>query len=154
MKGLLEKLSVFKFGLAIIAFFGRRSYFNGLTNWLTNQMARLNLSMNQPAKANNAKELATTWQQLMPPDGKAFFKIKDADQETAFVEIHLHCPLRGSGDAHACHRLMNYDRQLMKQVGGQLIVLDSQSNSGKDYCQLAIRPEGTNVDDLIQAHLK
>ena len=110
--------------------------------------------MNHPAKANDAKELANTWQQLMPPDGKAFFKIKDTDQETAFVGIHVHCPLRGTGDAHACHRLMNYDRQLMKQVGGQLIVLDSQSNSGKDYCRLAIRTEGANVDDLTPAHLQ
>lgn len=88
----------------------------------------------------------------MPPDGQEFFKIGEYDEKTAFTEIHLHCPLRGTGNVEACHKLMNYDRQLMDQVGGQLIVLESQSNSGKHYCQLAIRKKGDGISDLKAAY--
>lgn len=90
----------------------------------------------------------------MPPDGQKHFKISEIKDDTAYTEIHLHCPLRGSGNAHACYKLMNYDRKLMEAVGGQLVVLESQSNSGEKYCKLAIRKRGESVDDLQQAHLK
>lgn len=75
----------------------------------------------------------------MPPDDKDFFKISSTDKETAFAEFHLHCPLPKTGNVQACYHLMNYDRTLMNKVGGNLIVLQSQSNSGKPYCKLAIR---------------
>ena len=38
---------------------------------------------------------------------------------------------------------MNYDRTLMEKVGGQLIVLETQANSGKD--QQLIRKAGEDV---------
>ena len=88
----------------------------------------------------------------MPPDGQEYFKVTGFDEQTAYTEIHLPCPLRGSGNPHACYRLMNYDRQLMKKVGGELVVLESQSNSGKPYCKLAIRKQGADLSDLKQAH--
>ena len=78
----------------------------------------------------------------MPPDGKKYFQVKDTKDNAIHTEIHLHCPLRGSGDVNACYKLMNYDRKLMESVGGQLIVLESQANSGKKYCKLAIRKQG------------
>lgn len=37
--------------------------------------------------------------------------------ETAYGEITIHCPLRGTGDVHACHRLMAYDRALVEAAG-------------------------------------
>ena len=97
---------------------------------------------------------AEAWQQLMPPDGQEYFKIAEVSADTAYTEIHLHCPLRGSGDVQACYKLMNYDRKLMEKVGGQLIVLESQSNSGESFCKLAIRKKGADVSDLIPAHKK
>ncbi len=151
MKKYLEKLIVFKFGLSIFSFFALRK-FNGVVRFFTDSSAWLNLMLNQPTQANNARELAETWVDLMPPDGRDLFKISSIDEDTAYVEIHLHCPLRGTGDVEACHHLMNYDRKLMENVGGNLIVLASQSNSGKPYCQLAIRKKGLAIDDLIPAH--
>lgn len=151
MKKLLEKFAVFAFILKIYAFLGQRSYFDGLTQWLTSMAAHLNISLNQPKNADTPAELAQTWQDLMPPDARHLFPIKATDDTTAFVEIHLHCPLRGTGNNHACHKLMNYDRQLMDKVGGQLIVLESQSNSGNTYCKLAIRKAGEDVTDLTPA---
>ncbi len=151
MKKYLEKLIVFKFGLSIFAPLALKKY-DGLVQRLTNFSAWLNLKLNQPQAATSTKELAETWVDLMPPDGRNLFKISSIEEDTAYVEIHLECPLRGTGDVNACYKLMNYDRALMEKVGGNLVVLESQSNSGKAYCKLAIRKKGLSTDDLIPAH--
>ena len=124
------------------------------SEWLAGVLARVNIMLNKPKAASNTRELAERWKELMPPDGQDHFKISEITEDTAYVEIHLHCPLRGTGDVQGCYHLMNYDRSLMKKVGGELVVLDSQSNSGKSYCRLAIRPEGQILTDLIPAHKK
>ena len=154
MKKLLEKLSVFQFFLKGFAFFAQRPFFSKLTQGLTSSSARLNLLLNKPQPSTEVAQLAQTWQELMPPDGQELFPITEVTEDTAYSEIHLHCPLRGTGNAQACYKLMNYDRQLMNKIGGQLIVLESQSNSGKPYCRRAIRPKGQDTTDLIPAHQK
>ncbi|MEM6348602.1 MAG: hypothetical protein AAF927_32260 [Bacteroidota bacterium] len=154
MKKLLEKLVVFEVTLKGLAFFSRRKVFDGLTYWLTQQSARLNIALNQPKASEEVAALAEAWQKMMPPDGQEFFKLAGADEDTAYTEIHLHCPLRGTGDVKACYKLMNYDRNLMRAIGGELIVLESQSNSGKKFCRLAIRRSGRDNSDLIPAHEK
>ena len=88
----------------------------------------------------------------MPPDGQEQFRVSEITDKTAYVEIHLHCPLRGTGKVDACYQFMNYDRKLMEKVGGSLTVLESQSNSGMDFCRLAIRKLGEEMGDLIPAH--
>ncbi len=154
MKKWLEKQAVFNFTLRILAFLAKRKRFDRLTQRATTQSAQLNILLNKPKPAGDVAALAKTWMELMPPDGQENFQIEEVTADTVYTQIHLHCPLRGSGDAQACHKLMNYDRKLMEQVGGQLIVLESQSNSGKPYCRLAIRKAGVAVDDLIPAHKK
>ena len=108
--------------------------------------------MQDKAVASEVSELAESWKEMMPPDGQEYFKISAVTEDTAYTEIHLHCPLRATGNVKACYKLMNYDHSLMKAIGGQLIVLESQSNSGKGYCRLAIRKADQPVDDLIPAH--
>ena len=152
MKKILEKLFVFEASLKVLAFFAQRKHFAKLTLWATQSSAQLNLLLNKPTPTEKIEELGTAWQNMMPPDGKAFFKITEITADTAFAEIHLHCPLRGTGNVEACHKLMNYDRSLMKAVGGELIVLESQSNSGKNFCRLAIRKKGANTSDLVPAY--
>lgn len=115
--------------------------------------AELNIRLNKPERAHELTDLAQTWKSLMPFDGQDNFKIKEVTADTAFAEIHLHCPLRGTGNVDACHKLMNYDRTLMKAVGGELVVLETQSNSGKNYCSLAIRRTGDNMSDLLKTRL-
>ncbi len=153
MKKLLEKLVVFTAILKVIAFFGRRRRFNGITRFLTSISAKLNIVLNKPTVGDNVSELAKSWQEMMPPDGREYFPIQEIKGNTAYTEIHLHCPLRGTGEVQACFKLMNYDRQLMDAIGGQLIVLESQSNSGKNFCRLAIRKKGESVEDFIPTHL-
>ncbi len=74
--------------------------------------------------------------------------------ETAYGEISVHCPLRGTGDVHACHRLMAYDRGLVEAAGGQFVVLESQAQPGRTTCRIAIRRAGETVSDLVPAHAK
>ncbi|WP_273565881.1 hypothetical protein [Maribacter halichondriae] len=150
----MESQTAFNISLSILAFFSKRNLFNGLTQWATNQLARLTIFLNKPNIANNVEELATIWQELMPEDGREYFKIGEIKKNTAYTEIHLQCPLRGTGNVEACNKLMNYDRKLMNAAGGTLIVLESQSNSGKNYCRLAIRKEGLDTSDLIPANKK
>lgn len=152
MKKLLERQLVFNIVLRVLAFFAQRSYLDSLTRWATRQAASLNVYLNKPQPSDQLAPLAEAWQSMMPPDGQEFFKLEKITADTAYAQIHLHCPLRGTGDVNACHKLMNYDRELMRTVGAQLVVLESQSNSGKPFCRLAIRPLGQDASDLIPAH--
>lgn len=152
MRKYLSSQKTFNRILKILAFFSQRKMFDQFTLWLTKKNANLNVRLNKPKATDNVTELAETWKKMMPSDGAEFFKIKEVVEDTAYTEIHLHCPLRGTGNVEACYKLMNYDRTLMKAIGGELIVLESQSNSGKNYCSLAIRRMGENIDDLVQAH--
>ncbi|WP_210423613.1 hypothetical protein [Croceivirga thetidis] len=140
--------------LKLFSIFAKRSYFDNLTEWVTRKTARLNILLNKPVTGTNVKDLANSWIDLMPPDGSSNFKVDMITNDTAYTEIHLHCPLRGTGNVEACYKLMNYDRQLMSAIGGDLVVLESQSNSGKGFCRLAIRKKGSGTDDLIPAHIK
>ncbi|MEM6892375.1 MAG: hypothetical protein AAF554_01715 [Bacteroidota bacterium] len=154
MKKWLEKQIVFNGTLRVFAFFAKRKNFTKITYWATQKAAHLNLFLNKPKLAPNPESLAKSWQNMMPPDGQKFFKITEVTTDTAYTEIRLHCPLRGTGQVEACYKLMNYDRTLMKAIGGELIVLESQSNSGNNHCKLAIRRKGESIDDLIPAHHK
>ncbi|OJJ21503.1 hypothetical protein BKI52_13240 [marine bacterium AO1-C] len=156
MKKQLEKLSTFKFTLRIFAFFAKRKIFTRFTQFLTTKSAKLNIKLNNPQPATDAKALAKVWQQMMPPDAQDKFTIGkiDQDTDTARVKIGIKCPLRGTGNVEACYKLMNYDRTLMKAVGGELIVEKSQSNSGEGHCILAIRKLGADTSDITPAHLK
>ncbi|MCB1322267.1 MAG: hypothetical protein KDK34_18550, partial [Leptospiraceae bacterium] len=63
-------------------------------------------------------------------------------------EIHLHCPLRDSGDAGACWRLMEFDRALVARMHGQLVVIDSQATSGKSCCKVEVRMTAQSTANL------
>jgi len=101
--------------------------------------------------ADTAETLAQEWNRLMPAP-RAAFPILRTEGETAYVEIRAKCPLRGTGDAEACWRSMEFDRELMRKAGGRLVVMESQSVTGGPSCKLAIRPANASVDDLPVAH--
>lgn len=152
LKQLLEKQKVFNQSLGILARISRWPTLDLLTQGLTTFLARVNLFLNRPSASKSLKQLGESWLDLMPPDGQHFFKVEDPTENTIHTQIHLHCPLRGTGDVEACYKLMNYDRKLVEAVGGQLVVLESQANSGKSYCRLALRAKGADVSDLTPAH--
>ena len=135
----LNSLKTFERTLTLLAAISRHRAFGGLATPLTRALAWLNVRVNGHRPQESLAALGQTWKAMMPPNDQDLFRITEVTEEAAFAEIHLNCPLRGSGDGQACHALMNYDRSLMKAVGGQLEVLESQATSGKACCRLAIR---------------
>ena len=154
LKELLGKQIVFNSTLHFLSFLATWEISERTIPLLTEYLAEINLSINNPKISSNLVELANTWKELMPPDGQEYFQITEINGDTAYAEIHLHCPIRGTGKVDTCYEFMNYDRSLLKKVGGTLTVLESQSNSGKNFCKLAIRLNGIGTDDLIPAHKK
>jgi hypothetical protein len=150
----LEKQIVFDTTLNFLALLAEWNISENMILFFTEKLAEININLNNPKKTDSLSELARTWKNLMPADGQENFKITGIEGDTAYAEIHLHCPLRGTGKVETCYKFMNIDRSLMKEVGGSLTVLESQSNSGKPYCKLAIRKVGSTTDDLIPAHKK
>ncbi|MEL6179299.1 MAG: hypothetical protein AAFS10_10110 [Myxococcota bacterium] len=102
-------------------------------------------------QVSGPEALAQEWNRLMP-EPRSCFPVVDVEGETAFVEIRIHCPLRGSGDAEACWRSMEFDRALMEASGGKLVVMESQAVTGGTCCTLAIRGHDQTLDDLPVAH--
>lgn len=75
--------------------------------------------------------------------------IESIDDRTLITQIHTPCPLRGSSDVQACHRMMEFDRRILAHAGGQFVVLESQAVG---RCRVAMRMAGERIDDLRQAH--
>ena len=151
---LLNSLYVFEIVLKLLSIISKTEKLDFVTNKITRFLALLNVKINRHKEQDSIKSLAETWQNMMPNDGQHLFKIEKLTEDTAYVQIHLECPLRSKGNTLACYKLMNYDRSLMKSIGGKLVVLESQSNSGKNYCQLAIRKSNQDISDLTPAHKK
>lgn len=84
-----------------------------------------------------------------------FWKIEKIENDTAYCEIHFACSLEKTGDLQACHRLMEYDRALLKHIGGRLVVLESRADPHvKGCCKIAIRKHDDQRVDLVAAHRK
>ena len=79
-------------------------------------------------------------------------KITNMNEDTVYAESHVWCPLRGSGDVHACYKMMEFDRCMIETIGGQFVVLRSQAEPGVKICKIAIRKSGKSTKDLIHAH--
>jgi hypothetical protein len=98
-------------------------------------------------------DLGREWERLLGDRRYARVVRVDAETSTVHGEITGRCPLRGTGDVAACHRLMAYDRGLMDPLGGRFIVLASQAEPGRVACSVAIRPASLPHADLVPAHL-
>ncbi|MCR9143727.1 MAG: hypothetical protein NXI24_15880 [bacterium] len=103
-----------------------------------------------PGPDADIETIALEYQRMFPT--KRMYEIVDIKDDTAYFDIHVQCPLRGTGDAMACHRLMQYDRSMADRLGVNFRVLESQSVSGADTCRVAIRRHGLPVSDLPEPH--
>lgn len=104
------------------------------------------------AVGTSAEALGREWERLLGAGPYGRVTRVDEASQTAFGEIRGRCPLRGTGDVAACHRLMAYDRGLVAPLGARLVVLASQAQPGRTFCEIAIRPGGLPNDDLVPAH--
>ena len=102
--------------------------------------------------APTPEALGREWERLLGNRLYARITAIDEASATAYGEISGYCPLRGSGDVAACHRLMAYDRGLLATHGGRFVVLASQAERGRQTCQIAIRSQLLPAEDLIAAH--
>jgi hypothetical protein len=50
--------------------------------------------------------------------------------------------------------MMEYDREVMRRIGGELVVLESQASPGRTFCTVAMRRQGASMADFTPAHLK
>ncbi len=117
--------------------------------WFIEGSGRAVAALRNVKPSANPQTLGETWQLAFA--AKKQVPIVRIDMTTAFAEIHAPCPLRGTGDVSACHRMMGYDRAFMKKAGAQFIVLRSQAEPGVHICEVAIRAASLPSDDLISA---
>jgi hypothetical protein len=135
--------------LAVSAFFARRPAFDALTARLMRGMARLAIRARGIRAAHDPAGLGAQWQRAFPSAKQV--PIRRIEGDTVYAEIHTPCPLRGTGDVRACHRMMEFDREVLKHAGGQFVVLRSQAEAGRTHCEVAIRRAGVPVSDLVSA---
>ncbi len=148
-----SQLRQFSEGLARAAALARHPLGRFLIDPLMRLYARKAMRIRQMRKlAPNAEmgAIAEEYQRMFP--SKRMYAITQVTEDTAYFDIHVQCPLRGTGDAMACHRLMQYDRSMADKLGTNFRVLESQSVTGADHCRVAIRRHGLPVADLPEAH--
>ncbi|MDD3762972.1 MAG: hypothetical protein PHP86_06765 [Nevskiales bacterium] len=136
--------------LRVSAWMARQERLNALTETCMNLLARATIRTKRIRHADSLEGLGRQWQRGFPSAKQV--PIKDITANTVFAEIHTPCPLRGTGDVRACHRMMQFDREVVRRAGGQFIVLSSQATPGNAFCRVAMRPLGADVSDLVPAH--
>jgi hypothetical protein len=149
MKNRLIRSSV-QCTLAVLAFFARRPWLTSISNALTRSLAVATVSTRRIGRANCVAELGPLWQRSFP--SKKHVPIKTITEDTVYAEIHTPCPLRGTGDLHACYRMMEFDRAVLRHAGGQFVVLQSQATPGVSHCRVAMRLNGKSLKGLHTVH--
>ncbi len=136
--------------LGVLAFFARRPALAAVSDALSLTLARATIRGRRIKPAIDLAGLGQQWQRAFPSSRQV--PIEHIDAHTVYAQIHTPCPLRGSGDVHACHRMMAFDRHVVAHAGGQFVVLESQASPGVRRCRVALRLAGEPIDDLHQAH--
>jgi hypothetical protein len=152
MKKLLGYM--FQGGLRLNAWLTRSRYGRGVEQrLLTPMFVRLTRQLRgQGVVARTPEALGRQWEHLLGNRRYAHVTRVDASTATVYGEITGWCPLRGTGDLAACHRLMAYDRGLMAPSGARVVVLASQAEPGRHSCLIAIRDAELPSNDLVAAH--
>ena len=136
--------------LELSAWLARSPSRAGASRTLMRGLADMTVRSKRIRKAETLEQLGDAWQRGFP--SRKQVPITAIAEGTVYAEIHTPCPLRGSGDLQACHRMMEYDRRVLEHAGGQFFVLDSQATPGRSHCRVALRRAGVASDDLVEAH--
>jgi hypothetical protein len=136
----------------LVAWPNRHPSLQPFSDWLMRRLARIAMTRASAKEAHNLQQLHEEWSRSAP--ALANYKLTKIEGDTAYAEIHSECALRGSGNVGACFRMMEYDREVMRKVGGELVILESQATPGRTFCNVAIRRKGASMADLTPAHLK
>jgi hypothetical protein len=136
----------------LVAWFNRKPSLARFSAWLMRKLAHIAMRNAGSKPVNTLIELQEEWQRSAP--ALANYKLIKIEKDTAYAEIHSECALRGTGDIAACHRMMEYDREVMRAIGGEFVVLESQATPGRTFCTVAMRQKGASMNDFVPAHLK
>jgi len=122
-----------------------------VTKTLMLGLAKLTIASKKARKRESTQDLTEEWLRMFPRETCSIEKVEG---ETGYGLVHANCPLVGTGDVAACYKMMEYDRALMRKIGGELTVIESRANPKvKGACRVAIRKLNDRRDDLIPAHL-
>jgi|KBSSwiStaDraftv2_1062776.scaffolds.fasta_scaffold1263693_1 hypothetical protein len=108
----------------LVAWPNRHPSLQPFSDWLMRRLARIAMTRASVKEAHNLQQLHEEWSRSAP--ALANYKLTRIEGDTAYAEIHSECALRGSGNVGACFRMMEYDREVMRKVGGELVILESQ----------------------------
>lgn len=102
-------------------------------------------------RQDSIEAIGEEWKRMFPNDMQRLVK---KDDETVYYETHTWCALRGTGDADACYRMMEFDREMHRSLGGEFVVIRSQAERGRKTCIVAMRKAGSSTKDLEHAHVR
>jgi len=120
-----------------VAWPNRQEWLAGPSGGLMRTLARIAMRRVDTRPAGSLPEVFEQWQRAAP--ALADYRLTEIKGGTMYAEIHSPCALRGTGDVPACHRMMEYDHEIMRRVGGELTILESQATPGRTFCLVAIR---------------
>lgn len=127
-----------------------RSAWHWRTRWIARLLAQWTWWKHRGRRRQGVRAIAEEWRALFRLP--AFWHIERVEDDTAYCQIRFPCSLEGSGDVAACHRLMEYDRALLRKIGGQMVVLESRADPRvRGACRVAIRSLRDSRRDLIPA---
>jgi hypothetical protein len=115
-------------------------------------LGALTLSVRRARRQTSLDGIGREWQRMFPDPAE--HPITKVENGTVHAEIRTRCPYRGTGNVEGCYRMMEYDRRMVEKIGGQFVVLRSQAEPGVTACQVALRPPGAPIDDLVPAHAR
>ena len=136
--------------LRALAFLARRPALAPASDAVTRTLASMVVRSRRIRRTERLTDLGPLWQRSFPSSRQV--PIESVSNDTVYARILTPCPLRGTGDVHACHRMMEFDREVLRRAGGQFVVLQSQAEPGVSSCRVAMRLQGQAIADLTTAH--
>lgn len=122
------------FGAAAIV--ARRPALAPLSRLLMSGLADLDFALRRGRPQRDLPAVAREWQRMFPDP--ATMPLVEQGERRVVAEVRVPCPVAGSGDPAACHRLMGYDRRLLERIGGRFEVLESRASEGVEVCRVAL----------------
>ncbi|HKU97648.1 MAG TPA: hypothetical protein VJR58_20325 [Vineibacter sp.] len=138
--------------LRLAAYMACRPAWQDRTLAFMRRLADIAATRGRIGAAIDLADLGRQWQKAF--GGKAKHPVTSVTADTVYAEIHTNCPLRGTGDTHACWRMMEFDRAVLAKAGGEFVVLRSQAEPGVTVCQVAMRAARASLEDLVPAHVR
>lgn len=131
---------LFRGGAWLLGPISRIERLDSLARGMARAMARLTLWANRARPSGTLSGVATEWDRMFRESFPASH-LTVIGEAGAEGEITAPCPLgfTGSGNVRACDRAMEYDREMVRRLGGEFRVIESQATPGVRRCRLAIR---------------